>query len=143
MLSVLQAISELLTANPCQDHSSNSMKFESHLHQLDMLSRQTRFRYTILHVTVSYTLTYLPACGLPAIILAILTESSKLLFDRLRSVRQNNLPICLVFIENRPACLAMTVLCSLSSLFSFVFFQLLLMISEVFSRLSCKTLYRI
>ena len=30
MLSVLQAVSELLTANPCQDHSSNSMKFESH-----------------------------------------------------------------------------------------------------------------
>lgn len=63
-----------------------------------MLSRQTRFRYTVSYVTVSYTLTYLPVCGLPAIILAILTESSKSLFDRLRSVRQNKLPICLVFL---------------------------------------------
>lgn len=34
-------------------------------------------------------------------------------------------------------------LCSFSSLFSFCAFQLLLMISEVFSQLSCKTLYRI
>ena len=125
MLSVLQAISERLTADPCQDHSSNSMKFESHPHQWDMLSRQTRFRYTVLSVAVSYILTYLPVYGSPAIVLAILTESSKLLFDRLRSVRQNKLPICLVFIKNRPTCLVMAVLlvpsllCSVFVLFSY------------------------